>query len=112
MKLEITDKSPDLYWAFIHIVSGDKNKEKFNKVLVRQESKQDRKTFDINLTINGEEFNFCDIVTRLIEANDELVNEQAEKLLKQKFEGLNDKIYHINTYLNEIHDKFTGKSEF
>ncbi len=101
MKFEVS-RGNDLFWALCKIVG--KEEEKALKVLENAEKNENGYIFNIELKIDGVDFNFGSIITGLLQRQDEEVKRQVQNVLESKF-------LDIVNQANEIIEDLDGISE-
>lgn len=102
MKVKI-GTSGNLFWALCEIIGKDWNKGK--KVVENAEKDDDGYIFDIELKIDGVEFDFSNVINQLISSQNGVVEKEVKERLKDKFYDIISKSNEIIENLDYINTK-------
>jgi hypothetical protein len=95
-KLEINEAtcSKAAYWAFMTIVSAKRKDKEFDAMLKACErSSTNHNVVTIDLKINGQEFDFLEMVENYQKQMSRMIAEKAAELLTEKIGELDEKLY-------------------
>lgn len=95
-KLEINEAtcSKAAYWAFLTIVSAKRKDKEFDAMLKACErSATNHNVATIELKINGQEFDFLEMVKEYQAQMNRMIAEKAAELLTEKIGNLEEKLY-------------------
>ena len=102
MKVKI-GTSGNLFWALCKIIGEEWDKGK--ELVENAEKDDDGYIFDIELKIDGVEFNFDSIITGLLQRQNEEIKRQVQYELEDKFYDIINKAQDIVDDLDEISDE-------
>lgn len=98
----LVSQGSNLYWALLKIVGEE---EKALKVLENAEKSESGYILNIELKIDGVDFNFNSIMTGLFQRQNEEIERQVQYKLEDKFYDIINKARDIIDDLDEISDK-------
>ena len=99
----LVSQGSNLYWALLKIVG--KEEEKALKVLKNAEKNESGYILNIELKIDGVDFDFDSIITGLLQRQNEEIEKQVQYKLEDKFYDIINKAQDIIDNLDEISDK-------
>lgn len=102
MKVKI-GTSGNLFWALCEIIGKDWGKGK--ELVQNAEKDDDGYIFDIELKIDGVEFDFSNVINQLISSQNEIVEKKVKERLKDKFYDIISKSNEIIENLDYINTK-------
>lgn len=87
MKVELDSGKYELInFAINTLIADEKNYTDFIKNAFNEKTK--KFDFDIELKINGKEFDFMKLLQRIVDSEDEIIEKQVKKVLIEKFENI------------------------
>lgn len=99
----LVSQGSNLYWALCKIVGGEEKKA--IKVLENAEKNENGYILNIELKIDGVDFNFDSIMTGLFQRQNAEIERQVQYKLEDKFYDIINKARDIIDDLDEISDK-------
>lgn len=95
----------NVHWALCHtLFDEDSNEEKAKKVIdIAHKNKEgDYFIYDIELKINGEEFNFESLINNLLKNENEIIGRAVKRELENQFYDIQNKVNDILENLDYI----------
>ena len=100
MKLELKEKDdPIVFWAFMRVLSGLEDGANMAKAI--DEYHANNRVVDIQLLINGKEFDFGVMIHRYAEAMESMVQQRAFELMQEKLGESSQHLHKIQRHLEE-----------
>ncbi len=107
VNVNVNDKD-NIFWALCEIIGEER--EKGTELISNAEQFDNGYVLDFDLKINGIEFNFENIINRLVESQNKIIDKAVKERLKDKFADIYNKANEIMENLDYINVEVEERS--